>query len=402
MRITVQELDRHMMDSLNNRYSDLANLQEQMSTGKRLQRPSDNPVDVANDLKLTTQSKELTQYKTNINDGLAFMQVSDTAMQSMNTLMQRLRELAVQGSSDTLGATERTYIGKETDQLFRQLVTLVNTQYKGDYVFSGTQTKVAPLIVNNSSANSVMDYTNLKMAYYNAGGMAVGSTVQLNNGFDNSPIKNIIPGSFSLKVGGTDYVENRDYKIDYENGTITILSPALALDVTPGSANYNVNQVAINFDYLGKGKDIYGNTVSNLGSVQREIETGVSMPINITADELTSDVASGIDMTGTMIRLGQSLIQNNTNGIGTAIDQIDVVSKTLLAAQSKNGSRINRFETTLNRNGDQSTQTQSLQSNLEDAEMADTISKFMLTQNVYNAALSSTAKVIQPSLVNFL
>jgi flagellar hook-associated protein 3 FlgL len=402
MRITIKELDRHMMNVLNNRYSDLANLQEQMSTGKRLQRPSDDPVDVANDLKLTTHAKELQQYKSNINDGLAFMQVTDTAMQSMNTLMQRMRELAVQGSSDTLSATERTFIGKEADQLFRQLVTLVDTQYKGDYVFSGTQTKIAPLIVNNSSANSAMDYTNLKMAYFNAGGMAVGSTVQLNNGFDNSPIKNVIPGSFSLSVAGTDYVENKDYKVDYVNGTITILSPALALDVTPGTANYNVNQVSLNFDYLEKGKDIYGSTVSNLGSIQREIETGVSMPVNITSDELTSDVKTGIDMTGTMIRLGQSLIQNDQPGVETAIDEIDVVFKTVLAAQSKNGARINRFETTLDRNGNQSTQTESLQSNLEDAEMADTISKFMLTQTVYNAALNSASKIIQPSLVNFL
>ena len=402
MRITIKELDRHMMNVLNNRYSDLAKLQEQMSTGKRLQRPSDDPVDVANDLKLTTQAKELQQYKTNINDGLAFMQVTDTAMQSMNTIMQRLRELALQGSSDTLSAKEREFLSKEGDQLFRQLVSLVNTQYKGDYIFSGTQTKIAPLIVNSSSASSAPDYTNLKMAYYNAAGLPVGSTVQINNGFDNSPIKNIIPGSFSLNVAGTDYVENRDYTIDYENGTITILSPALALDVTPGTANYNVNQVSINFDYLGKGKDIYGNTVSNLGTIQREIETGVSMPINITADELTSDVKTGIDMTGTMIRFGQSLLQNNQPGIETAIDEIDVVFKTVLAAQSKNGARINRFETTLDRNGNQSTQTESLQSNLEDAEMADTITKFMLTQNVYNAALNSASKIIQPSLVNFL
>ncbi|MDO5576913.1 MAG: flagellin, partial [Fibrobacter sp.] len=88
--------------------------------------------------------------------------------------------------------------------------------------------------------------------------------------------------------------------------------------------------------------------------------------------------------------------------INDAIGEIDSVFNNILSAQSENGAKINRFEVTLSRNENQTIETQSLRSSLEDAEYAETVTDFMLTQNVYNAALQTTAKLIQPSLVNFL
>ena len=391
-----------MLEVINNRYSDLADLQEQLATGKRLRRPSDDPVDVANDLQLISRQKELSQHKKNIEDSTSYMLITETAMESLNTLMQRVRELAVQASSDTLSANEREYLNKEVEQLTRQAIALVNTKFKGDYVFGGQQTKVPPIVVENSSASTLEDYSNFGMAYYNAGGLPVGSTVQLFDGLSGSPRTDIIPGSFSLSVAGVTYRENTDYTIDYEAGTITILNPALALDVTPGGVNYDINQVQIEFDNITRGRDVYGQVVSNRGVIERDIESGISMPINIGMDEMTTDMESGNTLFGTLIRLGQALVQDDQPNVSQAIDEIDTVFSAILGAQSKNGARMNRLQTTLERNENQFTQVTSLQSQLEDAEMAETISQFMLTQNVYNAALQSTAKIIQPSLVNFL
>ncbi len=121
------------------------------------------------------------------------------------------------------------------------------------------------------------------------------------------------------------YAENTDYTVDYENGTLTILNPALAIDVTPGTANYAIGQVALQFDSISTGKDIYGQTISTWGDVNREIENGIIMPINISADEVTKDPNTGYDMIGTMIRFGQNLVQNNRNGVENAIDELDAV-----------------------------------------------------------------------------
>lgn len=402
MRITVQELNRQMLHVINDRNYDMSKLQEQMGTGKRLLRPSDDPVDVANTLKLETKLKQYAQFKKNLNDGISYMNVTSSTLDSMNTLMQRVRELALQGSSDTLSADERAYINKESSQLFRQMIALVNTEFKGDYIFSGTHTKTPPYQIEQSSCLTLEDYSQNKMAYFNASGMPVGSTVQLFNGFDNSAVQNLIPDTFKLSVAGTTYNENVDYSIDYVNGTMTILNPALAIDVTPGTANYAIDQVALQFDSISTGKDIYGQKISTWGDVSREIENGIIMPINITADEVTKDFKTGYDMIGTMIRFGQNLVQNNRDGIENAIKEIDAVYSNMLSAQSKNGAKINRFETTLERNAEQFISTSEIQSQLADVDWADAIMKYSTAENVYNAALKSSSIIIKQSLVNFL
>jgi flagellar hook-associated protein 3 FlgL len=405
MRITMKELTRQMQSVITDRYSDLAKLQEQLSTGKRLSTASDNPVDTANDVKLRSTLALESQYKTNIDDGLSFMNVTDTAMQSMNTLMQRLRELAVQGSSETVSGSDREAIQKESDQLFRQLVTLINTNYKGDYVFGGTQSKIAPFPEQHSAASAPADYTTLKMAYFNGTG-GLNAATQIRNAFDNSAITNIMPGSIKLSIGNTTYVEGRDYTVDYVNGTITPLNAALTIDVSDGGAfngpNYQPGAVSLTFDYISRGKDVFGNTVSNGGSVLRDIENGVTMPVNIPGDEVITNSQAGVDMIGSIIRLQQNLIYNNTGGINTAIGEIDKTYQAILSAQSKNGARINRLETTLTRNEAQSATTTELSSKLEDVDMAEAATNFSLMQTVYNAALKSSAMTMQHSLVDYL
>jgi len=399
------ELTKQMQSVITARYSDMAKLQQQLATGKRLLLPSDNPVDTANDLKLRSTIAQETQYKTNIQDGLDFMSVTDTAMQSMNTLMQRLRELAVQGASDTMSASDRQAIQMESDQLFRQLITLANTNYKGDYIFGGVQSKIAPFPVRQSAASSPTDYTTLKMAYFNGAG-GIGAAAQVRNAFDNSTITNLMPGSVKLSIGNTTYSEGTDYTVDYVNGKITPLNAALAIDISDGGTfggpNYQSGAVSLTFDYVSRGKDVFGNTVSNGGNVLRDVENGVIVPINIPGDELIVNKQAGIDMVGTMIRLQQNLLYNNTGGVNTAIGEIDTTYQAILSAQSKNGARVNRLETTLTRNENQTASTTQLNSELEDVDMAEAATNFSLMQTVYNAALKSSAMTMQHSLMDYL
>ncbi|KMQ52492.1 Flagellar hook-associated protein FlgL [Chitinispirillum alkaliphilum] len=402
MRTTFKTVNRNMQNVIGNRYGDLARLQEQISTGKRLHRASDDPVDVANALKLRTSEKQLRQFQRNIKDGLGYMSVSESAMNSMNDLMQRMRELGIQASTDTIGQNERAYIQQEVNQLSRQMIALALTQFKGDYVFNGTQTKTPPFIVEKSSANTAQDYNNMRMAYFMADGAAEGTTVQLFEGFSGTPVRNILPGSFHLSAQGVTYSEGVDYSVNYQTGEITLNNPDLLVNVDPGSPNYEPGEFSISFDHITHGKNIHGEPITGQGEVFREIENGVIMPINITMEEVFSNPVSGNTMLGTMIRFNESLHTNDQDGIRNAIDEISEMMDALLSAQAKNGSRVNRFETTLERNEQQTASTVELLSNLEDTDMAEAIMKFSLAENVYNAALKSASRVIQVSLVNFL
>jgi flagellar hook-associated protein 3 FlgL len=406
MRVTLKSTTSHMKELISDKYADLAKIQEELSTGKQLLQPSDDPISVANDLKLRSTASVLAQNAKNITDGLNFMQVADTAMQSMNTTMRRLRELAVQASSDTLTSSDRSNIQQEEDQLFRQMISLVDTNYNGDYIFGGTQNKVPPFPIVSSVAASASDYRNLSMAYFNGATAGVGQPAQIKNAFDNSVMTNILPGSLKLSSGSTYFVEGRDYTVDYVNGTITPLNAALAVDISDAGTfagpNYQAGGFSLTFDSIGKAKDVFGNTISNGGDIVREIEPGVVTPINIAGDDLITNRQTGTDMITSLIRMGQNLIQNNQKGISGSITNIDNVFQAIINAQSKNGARINRFQTTQTRNEEQVTQNSSLQSKLEDADMADAATRFSLIEMVYTAALKSASMAIQPSLVNYL
>ncbi len=401
MRVTFKTVNANIQKNISNRYSQLSRYQEQLSTGKRLLRPSDDPVDVSNDMKLRTKLTQLKQFKRNMEDGLARMNVSSTAMTSLNDLVHRMRELAVQASNDTLIDTDRKYIQQEVDQLYRQVVSVVNTKFKGEYVFNGTQIKIPPFEIGVSN-NQMEDYANATMCYYNADTLAPGSTVQLLSGLNGTPVTNIFPGSFALEVRGTTYVEGTDYTVNYQTGEITLNNVDLLADVTPGSANYALGEFSIKFDYITRGKDIYGNTVSSKGEIQREIEEGISMTINISADDMLKDEKSGVDMVGTLVRYSEALHTNNRNGIQNALDELQYMFDAILQSQSTVGAKVNRFETTLTRNEQQFVEVSALQSELEDADMSEVISRYMLAENVYNAALKTASRIIQPSLADFL
>jgi flagellar hook-associated protein 3 FlgL len=406
VRVTLLSETQHIQQLIANSFSTMSKTEDQLSTGKQLLQPSDDPAGVENDLRVRTAGSVLSQDGKNITDGLNFMQISDTAMNSMNTVMQRLRELALQASSDTLGASDRQSIQQEQDQLFRQMISLANTNYEGNYVFGGTQSKIAPFPIDSSVASGPADYQKLNMAYFNGAAAGVGQPTQIRNAFDNSAETNILPGSLKLSDGANQFVEGKDYTVDYVNGTITPINPALAVDLSDGGTfagpNYQPGAFSLTFDRVGQAKDVYGNAVANTGNILREIEPGVTTPINIAGNDLVVNNATGTNLITSMITFGQNLIQNNQAGISSAITDIDNSSQQILNAQSKNGARMNMLQTTQSRNADQVTQNTSLQSDLEDVDMGKAATDFSLQQTVYQAALKSAADVIQPTLTNYL
>ena len=246
MRMTFASVNRNVQRNLSGRYGDMVKLQEQLATGKRIRKPSDDPIDVANTMKLRTKQNQLKQYKRNIEDGLASMNIASSAMSSMNDILHRMKELAIQAANDTNTASDRQYIQKEVDQLFRQMMSLVNTQFKGDYIFNGTQTKIPPY-TQDSSGVELKDYVEgtASMSYFSLtshnpetmvtvphaainrnGPVSVGQQLQI-RGTAGAALTNIVSDLSSITIGGTTF--NRasnppDYSVDNNTGRITVLS----------------------------------------------------------------------------------------------------------------------------------------------------------------------------------
>ncbi|MGP4064552.1 flagellar hook-associated protein FlgL [Oceanobacillus sp. M65] len=145
MRITQGMLSNNMLRNLTSSYSKLDTLMDQVSTGKKINRPSDDPVIAMKGMGYRTELKQIEQYKRNTSEVHNWMDNTDSALDKATQTMQKLRELAVQASNDTYDASERENIMKEVKQLKEHMMDIANTSVNGKYIFNGTDTETPPV-----------------------------------------------------------------------------------------------------------------------------------------------------------------------------------------------------------------------------------------------------------------
>ncbi|TRM10234.1 flagellar hook-associated protein FlgL [Lentibacillus cibarius] len=148
MRITQSMLSSNMLKNLSNSYSKLNSSMDQLSTGKKINRPSDDPVIAMKGMGYRTQVTEVDQFKRNTNEVHSWMDNSDAALDKATKALQRMRELAVQASNDTYDEGERQNVKEEVEQLKEHLVDIANTNVNGKYIFNGTDTDTEPVTTN--------------------------------------------------------------------------------------------------------------------------------------------------------------------------------------------------------------------------------------------------------------
>lgn len=144
MRVTTLMSSRATLRDLNDGLSRLTRLQNQLSSGKQIMRPSDDPYGASRALSLRGELGGLDQFQRNVDDGIGWLNTSDTALGQMSDVLARVRELLVQGGTDTAGPSSRAAIADEIDQLTESVKQEADVQYGGRSVFSGTATDTAP------------------------------------------------------------------------------------------------------------------------------------------------------------------------------------------------------------------------------------------------------------------
>ena len=143
-RITPQMTAEQALADITQTQNRLAVTQQQLASGKRINQPSDDPYGASVAVRLNGELAGLTSYQSTIADGQSWSQTSDSALQSITDAVQRVRELVVQASNGTNSTADLTSIAAEVNQLKASIKQDANTQYDGQYVFSGTATTTPP------------------------------------------------------------------------------------------------------------------------------------------------------------------------------------------------------------------------------------------------------------------
>ncbi|MCM1565422.1 MAG: flagellar hook-associated protein FlgL [Dehalobacter sp.] len=144
MRITNNILSSNLLSNLQKSSNKMIDLQNNISTGEAISKPSDDPSKITAILGLKTNITSMEQWKDNASQALDYMSSVESVTANMTSMLQRLRGLAVQGSNQTNSPEDLGEIKKEADQIIEQLGVMANSQVGSRYIFSGTNTDTAP------------------------------------------------------------------------------------------------------------------------------------------------------------------------------------------------------------------------------------------------------------------
>jgi len=301
LRITNNMLINNMISNIGNNLTRMDKYQNQLATGKVILVPSDDPIIATRALKLRTDVSEIEQYKRNTDDAQSWMDMTETTLSNINDVLQRTRELVVQGANGATALGDKKKISDEIKQLQSQLTHMANTTYAGRYLFSGYSTDTKLM---NDDGTFAIDVDNSQSIEYEIG---IGDDININ-----------VPGGDIFNEGAVAVIGNKSKMIDDFDKIIAAL---------------------------------------NVGDSQ---------------------------------------------AVGNLIQNVDADIDNVSRVRSDLGARSNRLELTSNRLESDSINFTKLMSENEDVDMAETIIKLQNEENVYKASLSGGARIIQPSLIDFL
>ncbi len=150
MRVTQSMIASNSLRNIHTSYGKMATMLEQMSSGKKIAKPSDDPVIAQKGMYYRSNLNEVTQYKRNLSEVYLWMDNAEAGMEQANSNLQRIRELVVQAANDTNTDVDREAIAKEINQLKADLVSVANTQVAGRYIFNGTNVTEAPVAMDEA------------------------------------------------------------------------------------------------------------------------------------------------------------------------------------------------------------------------------------------------------------
>lgn len=302
MRITGNMMSNQIIKNLNIDLTRLAEVQEQTATGKRILKPSDDPLGTQRVVNIEEALSGIDQYQRNADFVTNWITASESALSGVGEALQRANSLAIRASNDpTLNQEERDAIADEVNGILEQLVAAGNTKLEGRAIFAGYQT-------------------------------------------DSDAFTTTLTGG---EISAVTY-----------------------------SGDSGVDQV--------------------------EIDNGLTVNKNITGDTVFQP-AAGTDVFQILIDLRDDLRANNTAGINNGIATTEAAHDQVVEQVSMLGNKTNLLEMAGENISEKKIGLIKLNSDLADVDMPTAIVELQTAQNVLDAALQSSARILQQSsLMDFL
>lgn len=153
MRVTQSMLSSNTLRNLSSSYMKLGKYQDQLSSQKKINRPSDDPVVAFKGIGYRSSLNEVEQYKRNLGEVNNWLENTEDALDKTNSAVQRVSELVVQANNQTLTDNDRGQIEKEIEELKKQIISVANTKVAGKYIFNGSDIYTEPVQYDQTTGN---------------------------------------------------------------------------------------------------------------------------------------------------------------------------------------------------------------------------------------------------------
>lgn len=157
LRVTQNMLNSGLMRNLTSNMRRMDGLQDQLSSGRRINKPSDDPVGLSYALRYRSEYGANEQYLDNLNTAKSWMDYTDSTLDKAGQVLQRMRELTVQASNGTNSQESLNSISSEVSQLYNEMVSIGNSEFNGKFIFNGQMTDTQPYNDPNTAATANVD-----------------------------------------------------------------------------------------------------------------------------------------------------------------------------------------------------------------------------------------------------
>lgn len=403
MRISTQQVFQNGLQRMQDTSVQQSKTQEQLSTGKRVNRPSDDPVAASRILQLNQELARTEQYQRNIDFAENRLEQEDSTLASANDVLLRVRELTVQAGNGSLTKEDRGYIAAELRQRLDQLAGLGNSQdSNGQHVFAGFDGASAPF---QKDAEGNWEYRGDEGQRL----LEIDSGVNVpisDNGkriFENIPA--VPTFSEASADGSTVLAGSVENPFDFTGNLPVSISISFA-EVSPGNLEYTV------FDR---------NVDPAVPLVTKPFEPGVENSAAGITFKVGGPVADGdsylvapVPRQGTLTTVEQLIEGLESyestpagkiafdNVVSSTLGNLDNAQSRILEVRAEVGARLNTVESTRGFLADSALLTESVLSEVRDLDYAEAISRFTQQNTVLQAAQQSFARVSQLSLFDRL
>jgi flagellar hook-associated protein 3 FlgL len=158
MRVTGLSITNRMLQQVQDSRRALSEAQERTGSGRRINRPSDDPTATGRVMGLQTGMELNGQYQRNSSVALSDLTVNEASLAALADVLQRARELAVQAANGSIGASERQHIALEVRQLITQATAIGNTKLNGRFIFAGQKISTTPFVPDSATFPTTVAY----------------------------------------------------------------------------------------------------------------------------------------------------------------------------------------------------------------------------------------------------